>query len=96
MIKVKLDKVDLQEVKASRTISSKSPYYICNSASVMALTLQSANGSGAMYYIKNVGAGTVTVTATGADLIDGSSTKTLAQYASCILIDYAVNTWAVY
>ena len=66
---------------------------ICNSATAFSVYLKSAVGKKDGFYIKNIGAGDVTVTADGSDLIDGAATKVLAQYDSNVFLDYDVNTW---
>jgi hypothetical protein len=76
-------------------ITTDNQVVICNSGSALTLTLPSTVGSNEVYYIKNIGAGAVTITSTGPDLIDGASTKVLAQYESANLLDYTVGVWIV-
>lgn len=87
--------MNITKVKSDYTIKETDPLIVCDSGIALALTLKSAIGKEDVFYIKNIGAGDVTVTATLPDLIDGAATKVLAQYESCLLCDYGVNTWIV-
>jgi len=87
--------MNIKEVKSAYTVNSKDEFLICNSGSALVVTLGSAVGNDETYYIKNIGAGTVTITPNSPDTIDGDSTKDLLQYESCIILDYDLNTWLV-
>jgi hypothetical protein len=67
---------------------------ICNKSSAFTITLPTAELE-KRYYIKNIGAGVVTVDAADADTIDGELTQAVYQW-SCIDIHcYAANKWAI-
>ena len=67
---------------------------ICNSASDFTSTLPAAN-IGQRFYIKNIGAGLITVDGAGADTIDGETTQTINQW-DCLTIECsAANTWVI-
>lgn len=68
---------------------------VCDKGSAMDIELPTATGSNKMFKIKNIGAGTVTVNGFGAEVIDSANTKTLAQWASVEIIDYAAGKWVI-
>jgi hypothetical protein len=71
-------------------------HIICNKATAMTVNLPPATGSGRHYYIKNVGAGVVTVDGNASETIDGATTKTISQFESLEIIDYANGVWGIY
>ena len=82
------------------TIASKTDTYVilasdeyirCNGT--FTVTLPAATGSGSPYIVKNVGSGTITVAATGSDLIDGAASVTLSSMVRYGFIDAAAATW---
>ena len=69
-------------VTGTYTVSADDYAVDCTSGT-FTVTLPSAVGiTGKIYVIKNSGAGVISVAATGGQLIDGSSPKTLNQYDS--------------
>lgn len=70
-------------------LTSADKYLICNSGTSFAVTLPVAAGSYQEFMVKNIGAGTVTLTANGADSIDGTSTTTLVQYSFNKVFDFS-------
>ncbi len=58
--------------------------------------LVTATGSKKACGYVNSGAGTITLTAQGGDLINGSSTRTLAAGMAITLMDIAANRWLAY
>ena len=73
---------------------------VCNRATAFAVTLPPAVTAiiGLSFTIKNIGVGSVTVTAdaTGtADLIDGAATKVLATWAAVTVQCSAADTWII-
>jgi len=77
------------------TIESIDNMIICNKETVMTITLPPASGGGRVYYIKNIGAGTVTVDGNSSDTIDGDLTQVVFQHEGIQIADYAANKWAV-
>lgn len=67
---------------------------ICDSAVAMNFSLLPATGSGRRIYVKNIGAGVVTLDA-GVGEIDDSTTVDINQYECLHMIDYAVNEYAI-
>lgn len=68
---------------------------VCNKGSAMDIELPTATGSNKLYKIKNIGAGVVTVNGYAAEVIDSANTKTLAQWDSLEIIDYAAGKWLI-
>lgn len=63
----------------------------------LTITLPNATGSGANLWIKNIGAGTVTIDAGAGKVIDGSQTALLkVQYEAVHLIDCDIGIWYVF
>jgi len=58
-------------------------------------TLPLATGSGQIYYIKNVGTGTVTITRSGSNTIDNETTQPISQWESVTLVDYLSGKWII-
>ena len=85
----------IREVTSDSTITQNDSIVICNSTDAIALSLQSATGSRDVYYVKNSGAGTVTLTPTLPDLMDGGATYSLLQYEAAVILDYKVHVWVV-
>lgn len=74
---------------AALSLTTVHDYIVCNSGTSFAVTFPLTIASSKEYMVKNIGAGTVTLTASTADLIDGSSTFPLAQYAYAKTLDYS-------
>lgn len=68
---------------------------VCGSAVGFPVIFPYAVGSGKMIIVKNFGVGTVTVTASGTDLIDGSATQPVYTNEGIIFSDYGVGNWLV-
>lgn len=68
---------------------------ICNKATAFTITLPSATGIGQTFYIKNIGAGLVTVDGASSETIDGSLTAELLQYDCLEIIDRASGLWGI-
>lgn len=83
----------MNKIKGNYTVKETDSMIVCDSSVALTVTLKSATGKEDLFYIKNIGSADVTVTATLPDLIDGAATKVLAQYESCLLLDFDVNTW---
>lgn len=60
------------------------------------VTLPKATGSGGLFYVKNIGVGTVTVDAGAGALIDAAQTKALAALDSLTIVDGDVTQWYIF
>lgn len=79
---------------ATYTITS-SDYLIDCTANTFTVTLPTAASiAGRVYSVKNSGAGTITLDGDGAETIDGSTTKTLAQYDNVLVMSNGTN-WII-
>nr|MDD5023148.1 hypothetical protein [Candidatus ainarchaeum sp.] len=68
-------------ISGERTLDNTDFFVECSSASPFAVTLPTAIGIiGRPYEVKNVGSGEITVQTSSAQMIDGTPTKTLAQF----------------
>jgi hypothetical protein len=85
--------MDVLTIKSDYTLKENDTIVVCDSGVAIAVTLKSAVGNQDMFYIKNIGAADVTITATLPDLIDGATTLVLAQYESATLLDFKTNVW---
>ena len=84
------------EVSNTADITGINQFIVCDSSGPITLSLtRSALGLYYGYTIKNIGAGTVTVTPVLNDLIDGAATKELVQYEAIQIIDYKANNWII-
>ena len=70
-------------------------FYSCTASGPTTQTLPAATGSNRTVTVENVGTGSITVSRAGSDLINGLTTKVLAQYASVRLRDYGAGTWII-
>ena len=68
---------------------------VCNSPVAFPVIFPSATGSSKIIIVKNFGAGTITVTAKGTDLIDGNSTQEVYTDEGIIFVDYQNGMWLV-
>ena len=59
------------------------------------VNLPSATGSGALYILKNCGAGTITVDAAGAETIEGAATFTLYTGDGITVLDATAGNWEI-
>jgi hypothetical protein len=83
-------------VSGTYNILATDDVIVVNSVSANAQNLPAATGSKKAYTIKMINTGAVSITANGADTIDGSATAILTiQYTSVELIDYATGKWAI-
>jgi len=70
--------------------------YFVPASGNFAVTLPAATGTGKVYVVKNVGTGTITLTPTGADTIDGETTIPMTtQYESVEVVDAASASWLI-
>lgn len=61
------------------------------------VTLPAATGTGATFWIKNIGVGVITIDAGAGKFIDGAQTAVLnSQYEAIQIFDSALNTWYVF
>src|SRR3990167_2786494 len=89
------DIVTVTTTSAAYTLTTADEYLFCNSGTSFAVTLPAAIGSYAEFMVKNIGAGTVTLTANSADLIDSAATTTLAQWAFAKIFDFSPATTGI-
>jgi hypothetical protein len=80
---------------ATQTLDDTVVGVICNKETAMTINLPAASGGGRIYYIKNIGAGEVTVDGNSTDLIDGVETQSLLQWFAITIVDYAANKWVI-
>ena len=86
----------IRRLALSGSDSIYSQYHIvCDKATAMTVNLPAATGSGRHYYIKNVGAGVVTIDPNASETIDGETTQALQQWESMEIIDYTLGGWAI-
>ena len=67
---------------------------ICNKSSAFTVTLPTAVVN-KVYYIKNIGAGTVTIEGASSDTIDGELNQAIYQYEAVVLQCHAANSWSI-
>ena len=77
------------------TILKGDEIIICNKGTAMTINLPLATGSGRIFDIKNIGAGTVTIDGNTTDEIDGQTTQEINQWDSIKIVDYASNNWVI-
>lgn len=75
---------------AAYTLTTANQYLICESGTSFAVTLPAAIGSYREFMVKNIGAGTVTLTANSADSIDANPTLAIAQWEKTRVFDYRI------
>jgi hypothetical protein len=68
---------------------------VCNKATPFTVTLPVGINLGQMYFIKNVGVGTITLEGNGTDTIDGITNQSLAQWDCLTVQCYEANKWAI-
>lgn len=77
------------------TASATDDVIVCNSASNFTINLPVANGSGKVFYIKNINTNTVTVDGNTTDTIDGELTQSVVAPNCMCIQDYAANKWII-
>ena len=88
-------KMNLTAITVSAAYAVAEGFDLVRADGTFTVTLRAATGSGESVYIKNVGAGTISVARAGSDLIDGGTSKSLASMAVCRLRDSAAGVWDV-
>ena len=88
-------KLNVRTVTDSTTIATTDDVLVCNKTTAMTVTLIAATGTEQRFFIKNIGAGDVTVSRAGSDLIDGETSQILATYDSLEIIDSASAVWSI-
>jgi hypothetical protein len=88
-------RLNVRTVTDSTTIAVTDDVLVCNKGTAMTVTLIAATGTEQRFYIKNIGAGVVTVARAGSDLIDGETSQTVEQYACLEIIDSASAVWSI-
>jgi hypothetical protein len=83
------------ETGASYSVAADDDVIYGNRGTAQAFTLPAATGSGKIYIIKQLGAGTVTISAAGGDTIDGDASQALSQWDAIMLQDGAANSWYI-
>jgi hypothetical protein len=75
-------------------ILSSDSTVVCSRATPFTVTLPTAV-EGQFFFIKNIGAGTVTLEGSGSDTIDGDPNQTLYQWDGVLVQCSAANVWVV-
>ena len=88
-------KLNVRTVTDSTTIATTDDILVCNKATAMTVTLIAATGTEQRFYIKNIGAGDVTVARAGSDTIDGETSQTVSQYACLEIVDSSTGVWSI-
>jgi hypothetical protein len=76
-------------------ISDNDEVIICNSGTAFTVTMPRAIGSKKVYYVCNVGTGTVTIECNGMDVMDASTTQTLYEQDTIDALDYDLGKWKI-
>jgi hypothetical protein len=77
------------------TILAADDIIICNSATPITLSIPAGTASNRRLIIKNIGAGTVTLSGGETDVIDSVPTYDLYQYDAATILDYSANNWLI-
>lgn len=77
---------------AAYTLTTADEYLVCESGTSFAVTFPFAVAGSHEFMVKNIGAGTVTLTANTIDRLDGGTTIALAQWEKSRLFDYRAAT----
>lgn len=82
-------------ISAARTLDT-TDYIVNCTANTFTVTLPTASGNtGRVYIVKNSGTGTITVACTGAQVIDGAATQSLATQYSLIRVVSNGSNWNI-
>lgn len=68
---------------------------VCNKGTAMTVNLPASLGDGRRVFIKNIGAGVVTVDGNASETIDGETTQSLAQWECIEVISYVTGAWSI-
>lgn len=88
-------KIDVLTKTDSYTAETGDDVIVCNKTTVVTITLPAASGGGQRFYIKNIGAGTVTIDGNSNDTIDNVATAMIGQWECLTIVDYAANKWVI-
>jgi hypothetical protein len=77
------------------TVTATDTLVVINRATATIVNLPASAGLGRQLSIANIGVGTVTVTASGANTIDGDATQELWQWDTMVIKDYTLGYWKI-
>ena len=86
-----LTSLNITSVDDTYVVLASDEYIRCNGT--FTVTLPATTGSGDVYFIANVGTGTITVAVTGADTINGTTPNTISAGAFVFFVDHAAGGW---
>jgi hypothetical protein len=88
--------MEVVKVESTSDITKMNQLLVCDSSQPIVISLKRlATGISCGYYIKNIGAGSVTVAPMANDFIDSAATKVLAQWQSIYIMDYSLHNWII-
>ena len=89
-----VSKIVVSSLTADATLNAQDELVLCNGT--FTVTLPPASGSeGKIYYIKNIGSGTVTIDGNSSETIDNATTKDLFQLEYVQIVSDNTEWWIV-
>jgi len=86
-----LTNLNITSVDDTYVVLASDEYIRCDGT--FTVTLPATTGSGDVYFIANVGTGTITVATTGGDTINGTTPNTISAGAFVFFVDHAAGGW---
>lgn len=86
-----LTSLTITNATANYAITSADEYIRCDGT--FTVTLPPATGSGEVYFIANVGTGTITVAVTGSDTVNGTTPLTIPTMTIAYYVDAVAGNW---
>jgi len=83
----------IREVNQNCIVNEYDVLIVGNSSGNITVKLVAANGTSQVFYFKNIGTGTMTITPDCLDTIDGDTTVALTRWDSLCTVDYAKTKW---
>jgi len=84
----------LSSITAATTLSADDEVVLCNGTFTVTLP-PAASSEGKIYYIKNIGSGTITIDGDSSETIDNATTKVLYQYESKQVVSDGSEWWII-
>ena len=86
-----LTSLTITSATATYAITSADEYVRCDGT--FTVTLPPATGSGDVYFIANVGTGTITIAVTGSDMVNGTTPLTIPTITNAYYVDAESGNW---
>jgi hypothetical protein len=89
-----VSRVVLSSITEATTLGGSDEVVLCNGTFTVTLP-PAASSEGKLYFIKNIGSGTITIDGNSSETIDNATTKVLYQYESKQVVSDGSEWWII-